>query len=418
MKFKLTIIVLFLSLFFSDTVFASSLPKNFLWGAATSAHQTEGGNIDTDWMRAEKAGKIKNGDTTLRADDGYNLAFSDIKLIKDLGLNSYRFSIEWARVEPEKGKFNQEALDHYRKLILDLKANNIEPIVTLHHFTTPGWAMDKGGWTNREIAGDFAEYTSKVVEMNKNDVNFWITINEPTVFLSKNYLETKAYPYKRNLFLYYLGLKNAAEAHRRAYDIIHSKNENAKVAVAYQFFDIVPKRDNWLETKIAQAANYFFNWLWMDRVQDKLDYVGVNYYQRFYVGLGFPLVDTFYKRKDTTDFNWNIEPEGLGHIALQISQRYKKPIMITENGLADKKDEKRTQFIKNHIESLKSANGQGANIIGYMHWSLMDNFEWQFKGQGGYDVHFGLYEVDMKTFERKPRPSALFYRDLIKENQR
>lgn len=414
MKSKILILPFLLLLFLSNTVFAASFSKDFLWGAATSAHQIEGGDIDTDWMRAEKAGKIKNGDTTLKAIDGYNLAFSDIKLLKDLGLNSYRFSIEWVRVEPKEGEFDQDALDHYRKLILDLKSNGIEPIVTLHHFTNPGWIVDQGGWLNKETTVNYLNYVEKVVKANP-EVIYWLTINEPSKFLSDEYLEGIVPPYRHNPYLFINAFNNVMEAHNKAYELIHRMNNNTKVSLAYYYSDIVPKRNNFIDKKMADFGNWIMNWFWTDKAKDAMDFIGVNYYKRHYIGLGWPIGNQYFKFKNESDYpGFNLQPEGLKDIVLKVSKRYKKPVLITEDGLADEKDTKRTEFIKNSIERIKSAKDKGADVIGYLHWSLMDNFEWM----QGYSMKFGLYEVDMKTFERRPRESALFYRGQIKETPR
>lgn len=394
------------------TISASKMEsKDFLWGAATAAHQIEGGDIDSNWMRLEKEGKVKNGDTTLAAVDGYNRSIDDIKLLKELGLNAYRFSIEWARVEPKKGVFDEAAINHYSDLVKELKRNNIEPIVTLHHFTDPGWITDQGGWINKKTIDDFNNYVNKIAEYMGKDVKYWITINEPNVIINSSYLIGIVPPYRKNPIAFYRAFNNVLTAHRRAYKTIHSQNAMAKVGIAYNFTDFVPKKENWFDKNITKLLNYIFSFNRLDKIKNELDFIGLNQYKRYNIGWGWPIGDQFYVKDDRTDMGWNIQPEGLGHAALLLSERYQKPIMVTENGLADRTDKKRAKFIRDNIKSLKDAELKGVDIIGYLHWSLMDNFEWL----EGYDMKFGLYSVNPKTFERIARPSAIYYRDLIKE---
>ncbi|OGB58388.1 hypothetical protein A2Y26_01325 [candidate division CPR2 bacterium GWD2_39_7] len=396
----------------------ASNEQEFLWGVATSAHQIEGGDIPSDWYEFEKQGKAPDGSTTEKAVDGYNLAFEDIKLLKELGVNSYRFSIEWARVEPENNKFDEAALKHYHDLIVALKNNGITPVVTLHHFTNPKWIADKSSWTNKETANEFVEYARKIIDQNNNDVTYWITVNEPNVFLSYSYIFGNFPPYKKkDILVYKKAIENVFEAHRQIYRYIHEKNNKAQVSIAYNFSDFKPKTYRLIDVLSARICNYAYSWYWTDQVKNEMDFVGINYYFSRYVGLDYPFSSQYYKYTDVSEWNqWpqNIQPEGLEHITLMAHNRYKKPIIITENGLPDKDDDKRPDFIKNHIEALNTAKSKGVEINGYFYWSLMDNFEWW----GGYKDKYGLYEVDYNTMKRRPRPSAFYYRDLIMNYQK
>lgn len=390
------------------------VPDDFMWGSATSAHQIEGGDVESDWHEfARVEGNIVNGDTGDIAADGYDRAIEDVKLLTDLGLNSYRFSVEWARVEPKEGEYSEEALKHYKDLVLELKKNNIEPMVTLHHFTNPTWIYDDGeGWSGEKTKNDFIKYSKKVIDYMDGEVTYWTTVNEPALVSRHSYKQAGWPPQWESEELYEKALNNMLDSHNQLYDYIKAKKSDSKVGVAYNFTDYVPKRNNLIENIMTKMYRYETTWQWVDKIIDKSDFIGVNYYMRHHVGLGEPYAHGGYLFEDLNDMGWNIQPEGLENVLVEIEKRYHKPTIITENGLADDKDEKRARFIDEHVKAVKRAMKRGADVDGYLHWSLMDNFEWQ----AGYDMKFGLYEIDRKTLDRKARSSALFYKELI-ENE-
>jgi beta-glucosidase len=390
-------------------------PSGFLWGAATAAHQIEGNNVHSDWWAAEQEGRLpyRSG----LACDSWNRWQHDLQLLKDIGLNAYRFSVEWARIEPEPGFFDQHALDTYRQQIQAMRVAGIEPMVTLHHFTGPLWLEQQGGWRNRDIIQRLATYADRVARELGDLVEWWITINEPSILAMKTYLEG-AWPPQRpgDIRGYVRMLRHAAFAHGAARSAIRGHRNNARTSMAFAIWPLEPVR-RW--NPIDQAMARLGDWLWQGRVLRRtahlLDWVGVNYYTR--VRVGWPpersdaALDPHAGAGDRTDFGWEIYPRGLYDV-LQRAGRYNKPVVITENGISDSDDDQRPGYIVSHLEQILRAIRDGVDVRGYMHWSLMDNFEWA----DGFTQRFGLAEVNFTTFERRLRPSARLYGEIARRN--
>lgn len=376
-------------------------PEDFLWGSATSAYQVEGGIEDCDWSKVYPAG---------RACDHYNRYEEDFDLLKKLNQNAYRFSIEWSRIETEEGKFDKKEIEHYRNVLLNLKEREIISFVTLWHFTTPQWLAKIGGWSNRKSIFYFLRFAERLFNKYQNLVNFWITLNEPLNYASIGYLEGRWVPKKRNLILFLKVIHNLIIAHKKVYELFHKKNPNVKVgnAESYCFFEpFNPK--SFFDKFNSWIYNYFWNEWFLKQIKNHLDFIGLNYY--FHNKIKFP----FLKRNENkivSDIGWEIYPEGIYYV-LKNLKKYKKPIYITENGLADAKDILRKDFIRDHLYWIYKAIQEGVDVKGYFHWSLMDNFEWE----KGFEPRFGLIEIDYKTLERKPRPSAFYYAKICKENK-
>jgi len=390
-------------------------PKNFLWGAATSAHQVEGGNINdwTEWEKknakrlAEKAQKYyqpwqqKKFPEILepknyisgRACDHYHLYKQDLDLAKSLGHNAHRFSIEWSRIEPKEGKINQKEIEHYRQVLLTLRERGLEPFVTLYHWTLPNWLAEKGGWLNPKAPYYFDRFVKIVSENLFDEVKFWITINEPVMFAFNGYLKGKWPPQKKSIFKYLKVLNNLTKAHKLAYQSLHLIDLDCQVGVSKNdiYFEGIP------------LADYFWDDYFRNKIKKEQDFIGLNYY--FHSRLGGN------KNESVSDLNWEIYSEGIYHV-LKDLKKYNKPIYITENGLADKSDKKRAQFIKDHLYWIHKAIKEDVDVRGYFYWSLLDNFEWD----KGFWPRFGLIEVDYKTLKRIPRPSAYQYAKICREN--
>ncbi|MGI6423371.1 MAG: glycoside hydrolase family 1 protein [Candidatus Dojkabacteria bacterium] len=395
-------------------------PKNFYWGAATASHQVEGNNYN-DWSEWEKSEKRINDlkksglldkygqDNFIsgRGADHYNKYKEDFKLAKELGHNATRFSIEWSRIEPEEGKFDQKAINHYKDVIKRLKELDIEPFVTLWHWPIPIWLRDKGGLKSSEMPKYFVRYAKKVVEALGDDVKFWITLNEPLVNTSISYIQGIWPPQRKNPFVFLKVNLNLLKSHKLTYTAIKEINPKAQVGIAKHnaYFSI---KGNYLINKgIKSLVDALWNHLWLRCIRDHQDFIGLNHYfhHRILYGLGKN------ERKIINHMGWEIYPTSLYH-CLKDLKRYNKPIYVTENGLADAKDEKRTWFIYEMLKGVHKAIEEGVDVKGYLHWSLMDNFEWA----DGYWPRFGLIEIDYDTLERRPRKSAYFYRDICKSN--
>jgi len=326
--------------------------------------------------------------------------------------NAHRFSIEWSRIEPEEGKFNQGEIEHYRKVLQALRARGLEPLVTLHHFTNPIWFAKKGGWANKRAPEYFERYVEYVARHLGGEAKYWMTINEPLIVNSLGYLSGRWPPFKKRDFLgYFRAISNMAEAHRRAYGVLHKYNVDAKVGAAKNnnYFESV-KDIFWpLNFLIVYISKYFKNERFLNKIKNHQDFIGLNYYNHY----KFSLFKGFYQDgKERSDFGWEIYPEGIYHVAKEIYKKYKKPIYITENGISDADDSKRPKFIKEHLQWLHKAIQEGADVRGYFYWSLLDNFEWT----EGFTQKFGLVEVNFETFERKMRPSGELYGEICKNN--
>ena len=391
-------------------------PEGFLWGAATSAHQVEGGNIYNDWWAWEQTGpeELRSG----KAADQYNRYEEDFGWAQSLGHNSHRLSIEWSRIEPEEGKFNQAEIEHYKKVLKSLKDRNIKVMLTLWHFTLPKWVADKGGWENDKTINYFAKFTEKIVPELKDYVDFWITINEPGVVIFQSYILGVWPPLKRSKLAVVKAYWNMASAHKKTYKIIHKLVPNAQVGIAHNVFSFDAfHHHSILEGIAVWGCDIITNHLFYKLTGMKThDFLGINYYINQYISFNskkrFPsIVDISLTKKDVSDMGWEIYPEGIFDLLMDFSD-YHKPMYITENGLATTNDDRRVRFVLSYLKEIYHAIQAGADVKGYFHWSLMDNFEWHL----GFSPRFGLIEIDFQTQKRSPRPSAYIYRQIIEHN--
>ncbi len=394
-------------------------PKNFLWGAAGSAYQTEGGNSNTDWWAWEhsqkrmdflaRGGKKPEDYFSGIACDSYNRFEEDFNLAKHLNQNATRFGIEWARVEPKEGEYSEAALDHYEKVLQSAKAHGLETFVTLHHFTSPVWFMKKGGFEQKENVEYFLKYVKKVAARLHQYVDFWITINEPEVYSSHSYLLGIFPPNKKSLWTTYKVLQNLISAHNRAYEQLHLVS-NIPVSMCNQLANV--EAVSFMSRPLRFIAKYLATEYILARIVKQCDFIAVNYYVRKRVGwLG--IAKTKYKETEISDLGWHLYPSGLETVLLDL-KKYKKPVYITENGLADAHDTRREKYIKDHLYYTHKAIEQGVDVRGYLYWSLIDNFEWA----DGFSPRFGLIEIDRNSLlRRKVRYSALKYAEICKNNQ-
>jgi len=403
-----------------------------LWGAATSAHQVEGNNHNdwSEWERvnaerlAKEAGskwekwqqdkfsEMFNSENYIsgRACDHYNRYEEDFDIAKELGHNAHRFSIEWSRIEPEEGKFDEKKIEHYRKILQALRERGMEPFVTLWHWTNPIWLSKMGGPENKKFAFYFSRYARFVVEQLSGLVDFWITLNEPTSVIANSYMSGVWLPQKKNLLSMLRVYKNLARAHNYAYGEIHKISPKAKVGFANILAFYEPYNKNSALDKIAvKIAKYFGNEKFLNLTKGKHDFLTVQYY--FHNKLKF-LGRIKNENKTVSDLGWEIYPEGIYHIIKGL-RKYNLPIYITENGLADADDSRRAKFIKDHLGWIYRAIQEGADVRGYFYWSLLDNFEWD----KGFWPRFGLVEIDYETMERKIRKSAWEYAKICRRNE-
>ncbi len=382
-------------------------PKEFYWGTATSAYQVEGG-INNNW--SEKGGKYDAG----KACNHYNQYEEDFDLAKGMNNNAHRFSIEWARIEPEEGKFDQKEIEHYRKVIRALLKRGLEPFITLYHWTLPVWFAKKGGWLNGKSPKYFERFVEKVVGEYKDLVKFWIILNEPMVVLGHSYIKGVFPPFKKlSIFKFFRAFFNLVRAHKKTYKVIHKINSNAEVSIS-QMINYFEPAHRWcpIERLFTYLANFFHGDYFYLLIKNYVDYIGFSYYHHNRIVWYPPFSKNL--NKEVSDIGCEIYPKGIYYVLKRLS-KYDKPIYITENGLADAKDEKRAKFIVEHLKWTHKAIEEKADVRGYFHWSLMDNYEWAWKDKGFFP-RFGLIEIDYKTLKRTPRPSSKVYAEICKNN--
>jgi beta-glucosidase len=389
-------------------------PKDFLWGAATSSYQVEGDNFNSDWWQWEKTkpGVVPSGEACRH----YQRFREDFDLAKSLGHNSHRLSLEWSRIQPEPGKFSEEQISHYIRVIDYLRSLGIEPVVTLHHFTNPVWLSAIGGWENPEAIQYFSDYVGKMVGVISGKVKYWVTINEPMVYAYYSYLTGDWPPQKKSPSIANKVVNNMIEAHTRTYRLIHSFYQKNKliapsVSIAQNMIAFVPCRKSLRNNLAVYLRNKLFNFRLIERLSREkcLDFIGVNYYTRHLVdtrGWSFEelLGNTCAKKHDTLPKNslgWEIYPQGLYDL-LAVLKKYKLPVFILENGICCDDDQLRWEYIRKHLKKVHEAMGLGVKVIGYLYWSLLDNFEWD----KGFAPRFGLCEIDYSDYKRTPRDSA------------
>ena len=410
-------------------------PKNFLWGAATSSHQVEGGQHN-DWSEWEETnaeqlaheassrwGHIPGWTEKFeqeasqpenyisgKACDHWNRYEEDFDILQELHLNAYRFSIEWSRVEPQEGQFDEAALEHYQRMIQALRKRNIEPFVTLWHWSNPLWIKDIGDWSNPKTVQHFLRYVEKVAHTLR-PIHYWIPVNEPNIHTMYAYFLGKQPPGKKNIFSAILAFFHILSAHKQAAHIIRSHVPNAKIGMANSVICFEPKNTSILTLWMTRACRYLWNTYPFVHTRNANDFLGVNYYSRQLIGVGPKRV------KDDcpqSDLGWSIYPEGILSVIRDLAP-LKLPIYITENGLADAFDTKRTDFIHEHLAYIHRAiTEEGADIRGYFHWSLLDNNE--FVELRGNWPRFGLVAVDHATQKRTIRPSARAYANIAETN--
>ena len=402
------------------------LPKNFLFGTATSSFQIEGNNNNCNWYNWINSGHIKNSLKNQFFCDHWNKIDEDIDLFKKLNSRTYRMSIEWSRVEPKEGIFDKKAIEHYKYEIKKLKKYKIIPMVTLHHFTNPIWFENKGGWQNKINIDYFLNYAGFIIDNLSDIVQDWITINEPNVYLSMGYMKGTWPPGKKvSLCKYLKCAKNIINAHQKTYELIHktghNKNIKMNVGVAHHIRFFKPVNNNFINKKVIQILDYYFHDLFIDRMtlkhKNKLkikyaDFMGINYYTGDIIGIPFNSSKKSLEIKMKNDLGWLVYPEGLFDICFKYYQKYNLPIYITENGICDNDDQLRIKFIYDHVFQIKKLIEAGVDVQRYYHWSSIDNFEWL----EGINARFGLIHINYNNLQRTIKKSGYFYSELSKNN--
>ena len=409
---------------------------DFLWGVATSAYQVEGAP-DNDWTEWERLERLKVRGTRCGRGAGHLERWrSDFALLPTLGANAYRYSLEWSRIEPEPGRFSEEALCREKERVAALGRLGIEPCITLSHYTHPRWFWRDGGWEDSRSVDSFRRYTEAVVDAVGSRARLWVTLNEPVVVLLGGYLAGEIPPGKRGFPSAARAFANMLRAHVAAAAAIRERVPDSRIGIAHNMLEFAPERPrNPLDRRLAREGKRLYNtalleavatgnlaWSFpgegrtrarIDGLPEANDYVGVNYYSRVHIRFrGRPGAIADFSYRDPaglglTDTGWEVHAHGFD-VVLQEAALAGRPVLVTENGIAVRDDRRRCDFLREHLAVLAHRRAAGTPIAGYFYWSLIDNFEWL----EGFRPRFGLFEVDYSTFARRRRPSADLFAEL------
>lgn len=386
-----------------------AFPDGFLWGTATAAHQIEGGNLANDWWAWEHSPGTPCAEPSGDACDSWNRWDQDHALVRELGLGAYRFSLEWSRIEPVRGEYSRAALAHYRAQCEALRAVGIAPVVTFHHFTTPRWAAEAGGWENPDIVDWFGEYCAVAAEALGDVIHSACTINEPNVVATAGWLVAVFPPGKADE-----GLRRAVNdtfvaAHRRAVEVIrrHAPGVPVGLTLSMDDYHALPGGEEPLHQLRADMEDVFL------AAVDGDDFLGVQAYSRTRVGPD-GIVHQAEEGVEVLPMGYENWPWALGATlrrAWEVTGG-RVPLWVTENGIGTDDDAKRIVYVQEALTSVLDAIDDGVDVRGYTYWSLMDNFEWAF----GYGPRFGLADVDRDTFARTLKPSARHFAEIVARN--
>ena len=401
------------------------VPSNFRWGASTAGHQIEGNNVNSDMWLLENVKptifKERSGD----ACDSYHRYEEDIALVRALGLDSYRFSLEWSRIEPTQGNFSIAEIDYYKRVIESCHRHGVRPAVSFNHYANPAWFAAAGGWASQDSPALFARYCDQAARHLADGMDVAFTLNEPnadrlarwipyfeqmrpkavvaameaaaaarsgsTRFVSRDTADQDAI------------LEPMISAHKQAHDAIKAVRSELPVGVTLSLMDLQAAGPN---SRVAQVRNDADGaWLQAARTGD---FVGVQHYARvLFDDKGFAMPPP---GNPVTDMGMELYPDGLDHVVRFAHENTGLPVLISENGVGTKDDRQRVAYIGPALTGLGRAMADGVPVLGYYHWSLLDNFEWTL----GYDPHFGLVAVDRMTFRRTPKPSAYYYGSIAR----
>jgi beta-glucosidase len=333
----------------------------------------------------------------------------DFKLLKSLNINAFRFSIEWGRVEPEEGKFSEEEIKFIKRYLLELKKHNITPVVSLWHWTMPTWFTNRGGFENKSNVKLFVRYCEYVLNALKDDIVYILTLNEPMIYTGISYLFGEWPPQKKS-FTKCLGIsRHLIYAHNQVYKTAKSINPSFQISIAHNT-GTTELGDKKIKTKLARAFSvYRRDTHFLKSTYKYMDFLGINWYNH----------DTFINGKVKNpcaimnDLGWDARPYDIHIIIEQLYKKYHLPILITENGLADAADTRRKWWIEETMKAIEVAQNNGVQMLGYLHWSAFDNFEWD----KGFWPRFGLIAIEPKTLKRTIRPSAKWYAEQLKQRR-
>ena len=412
-------------------------PDKFLFGTAVASYQVEGGIYNNDWTIWENKKNSVCVEPCKEACKHYEKLDEDIELLKNLGIRAFRFSIEWSRVEPSIGEFNDQAIKHYVDKAKMLIKNGITPVITFHHFTTPEWLYNDGSWLNSNADDYFNSYVDKMMQVLPKDITYFNTINEPGIFAFFGYFSTTKFPPGiANETKFIKASEIIMSAHKKALRTIKSYNSNAKVGMTHALQEWEDDDKN----KLKEYLKYHLEDKYLEASEDD-DFIGLQTYTivRYPKNILLKLFNTVllnvnFIRKyilpriiqifagrngaipsgtRTTKMGYEYRPEAVLYNLNRLKNKFPdKQIFITENGIATDNDDERIEFVTSVLKDVHEFNLENSNVIGYLYWSLLDNFEWDL----GYQMNFGLVEVDKETFKRNPHNSAYWFGNISSTN--
>ncbi len=412
-------------------------PDKFLFGTAVASYQVEGGIYNNDWTIWENKSNSVCVEPCNEACKHYEMLDQDIELLKELGIKAFRFSIEWSRIEPTEGNYDTDAINHYVEKAKKLIANNITPIITFHHFTTPEWLYNKDSWLNPNVDNYFDNYVEKLMEYLPNEIEYFNTINEPGIFAFFGYFSTNKFPPGiANETKFIQASENIMSAHKKALKTIKKYNQNAKVGMTHALQEWEDDDNN----KLKEYLKYHLEDKFLDASIDD-DFIGLQTYtivrypkniflkifNSLLLNIGFirkfilpRIIQIFAGRNGaitsetrTTKMGYEYRPEAVLYNLRRLNNIFPdKEIFITENGIATDNDDERIEFVTTVLQDIYKFHAEHNNVIGYLYWSLLDNFEWDL----GYQMNFGLVEVDKETYERIPHKSASWFGNISSSN--
>jgi beta-glucosidase len=377
-------------------------PAGFSWGTATSAYQIEGGGTNTDWWRFERAPNTRVAEPCGDACDSWNRFEEDLDIVESLGLNSYRFSLEWARIEPEHGSFSQEALDRYRTMLESCERRSILAVVTLHHFTVPIWVADAGGFENPNIATWMGDYAATVAEALGDKIGVACTVNEPNIVALMGYLTGDFPPGVSNWDRFCEVNKAMRACHVAVGDALRSVKGDFPIGLclSMQEYEAINGAEGLVDSLVAEMEDEYFRCVGDD------DFIGVQCYTKIQLGPTGPVAPL----GETTAMGYLYWPQCVEYTVGRAARETGLPVIVTENGIGTDDDAQRIRYLTEALRGVVNAQDDGVDVRGYFQWSLLDNFEWTY----GYGPKFGIIEVDRKTFARTPKPSAWWYAATVR----
>ena len=387
----------------------SFFPEGFRWGTATAAHQIEGGNVNNDWWRFEHTPGSGVAEPSGDACDSWHRWPDDVEIVASMGLDHYRMSVEWSRIEPAPGEWSAAALDHYRRICAALRERGIEPVVTLHHFTTPLWLVEQGGWEKREAVDRFGEFAHRTASALADLAGRFCTLNEPNIVSTMGWQLGIFPPGRRDRALARAVDANLVAAHRRGVEAVRAAAPGRPVGLTLSMTDYQAVDGG--EERVASVRETHED-VYL-RATGGDDFLGVQTYTRMRVGPDGPAGPE--AGVAVLPMGYELWPAALGaclHRAWSVTGG-EVPLWVTENGIGTDDDEQRIAYVRAALESVLDAIGAGVRVEGYTYWSLLDNFEWAF----GYRPRFGLVAVDRAGFERRPKGSASWFSGVVRSNR-